>query len=70
MYKKDLALNNLQWLACYKTKPNQNTFLKVISLKVYAIVRQDFELTQFKATFPVFSHYPTTTLPFIIYESN
>ena len=23
MYKKDLALNNLQWLICYKTKPNQ-----------------------------------------------
>ena len=23
MYKKDLALNNLQWLMCHKTKPNQ-----------------------------------------------
>ena len=22
MYKKDLALNNLQWLICNKTKPN------------------------------------------------
>ena len=22
-YKKDLALNNLQWLICHKTKPNQ-----------------------------------------------
>ena len=22
MYKEDLALNNLQWLICYKTKPN------------------------------------------------
>ena len=22
MYKKDLALNNLQWLICHKTKPN------------------------------------------------
>ena len=21
MFKKDLALNNLQWLICYKTKP-------------------------------------------------
>ena len=21
MYKKDLALNNLQWLICYKTQP-------------------------------------------------
>ena len=22
MYKDDLALNNLQWLICHKTKPN------------------------------------------------
>ena len=22
VYKKDLVLNNLQWLICYKTKPN------------------------------------------------
>ena len=27
MYKPDLALNNLQWLICHKTKPNQ-TILK------------------------------------------
>ena len=23
MYKNDLALNNLQWLICHKTKPEQ-----------------------------------------------
>ena len=23
MYKPDLALDNLQWLICHKTKPNQ-----------------------------------------------
>ena len=23
MYKQDLALNNLQWLICHKTQPNQ-----------------------------------------------
>ena len=23
MYKKDLALNNLQWLICHKTQPNK-----------------------------------------------
>ena len=23
MNKEDLALNNLQWLICHKTKPNQ-----------------------------------------------
>ena len=24
MYKLDLALNNLQWLICYKTEPDLN----------------------------------------------
>ena len=24
MYKEDLALNNLQWLICHKTQPNQS----------------------------------------------
>ena len=23
MYKQDLALNNLHWLICHKTQPNQ-----------------------------------------------
>ena len=27
MYKNDLALNNLQWLICHKTKPNQTIFI-------------------------------------------
>ena len=27
MYKKDLALNNLQWLICHKTKLNQNIYI-------------------------------------------
>ena len=27
MYKKDLALNNLQWLICHKTKPNQILYI-------------------------------------------
>ena len=26
MYKEDLALNNLQWLICHKTQPNQSYF--------------------------------------------
>ena len=26
MYKEDLALNNLQWLICHKTQPNQTKF--------------------------------------------
>ena len=28
MYIKDLALNNLQWLICHKTKSNQTNFNK------------------------------------------
>ena len=24
VYKEDLALNNLKWLRCHKTKPNQS----------------------------------------------
>ena len=32
MYKKDLALNNLQWLICHKTKPSQaKSFLVAFS---------------------------------------
>ena len=27
MYKEDLALNNLQWLICHKTEPNQIIYL-------------------------------------------
>ena len=27
MYKKDLALNNLQWLICHKTKSNQILYI-------------------------------------------
>ena len=30
MYKKDLALNNLQCLLCHKTKPNQELADKFI----------------------------------------
>ena len=27
IYKEDLALNNLQWLICHKTKPNQIIYI-------------------------------------------
>ena len=27
VYKEDLALNNLQWLICYKTQPNQIIYI-------------------------------------------
>ena len=29
MYKKDLALNNLKWLICHKTQPNQAWFVSL-----------------------------------------
>ena len=32
MYKEDLALNNLQWLMCCKTKPNQNSNRSIWSI--------------------------------------
>ena len=30
MYKPDLALNNLQWLICHKTKPNLTQFVRCL----------------------------------------
>ena len=33
MYKEDLALNNLQWLICHKTKPNQIIYIWYICIK-------------------------------------
>ena len=35
MYKKDLALNNLQWLICHKTKLNQICSTDIIVFKNY-----------------------------------
>ena len=33
MYKEDLAVNNLQWLICHKTKPNQAIYIQYICIK-------------------------------------
>ena len=33
MYKEDLALNELQYLICYKTKPNQTKLKKATEIK-------------------------------------
>ena len=30
MYKEDLTLNNLQWLICHKTKPNQTKLNQIL----------------------------------------
>ena len=37
MYKEDLALNNLQWLICYKTQPNKNYIGKLFFYYLKAI---------------------------------
>ena len=34
MYQRDLALNNLQWLICHKTKPNQTWLFKNVIYKM------------------------------------
>ena len=39
MYKEDLTLNNLQWLICHKTQPNQtNVFYGISTLIGYLIL--------------------------------
>ena len=37
MYKKDLALDNLKWLICNKTKPNQMKKRKLTSQNIIKI---------------------------------
>ena len=41
MYEKDLALNNLQWLLCHKTKPNQTKSF-IFDIYMYKKVLSDF----------------------------
>ena len=35
MYKKDLALNNQQWLIYHKTQPNQTKPIFLIKYNIY-----------------------------------
>ena len=35
MYKQDLALNNLQWLICHKTQPNQTKPNHLFNIYIY-----------------------------------
>ena len=35
MYKKDLALNNQEWLLCHKTNLNQNKQLKFLHKDIH-----------------------------------
>ena len=66
MYKKDLALNNLQWLICHKTNPNWtyswegckqvHTILTCISPKVKAIAALKFELANYNVKVQHINH--------------
>ena len=38
MYKKYLALNNLRWLICHKTKPNLRTWIAGICAAIWKCV--------------------------------
>ena len=37
MYKKDLALNNMQWLICHKTHPNLIYLIDIYKKKDLAL---------------------------------
>ena len=37
MYKPDLALSNLQWLMCHKTKPNNSKLNTKMELYIYCM---------------------------------
>ena len=46
MYKQDLALNDIQWLICHKTQPNQTkpiTRLNSMTLHFHTILKEKFE---------------------------
>ena len=53
MYKKDLTLNNLQWLICQKTQPNQ-----IIFKYMY---KKDLALIIYKGRYPIKPNQPTQT---------
>ena len=38
MYKEDLALNNLQWLICHKTKPDQTRYAALQPWWIHSLV--------------------------------
>ena len=39
MYKMDLRLNNLQWLICHKTKPNQTKPKQYLQVKIVLVFK-------------------------------
>ena len=51
MYKKDLALNNQQWLICHKTQPNQIRYIWYIYIYIYTSKVQVKDTPHFVQTF-------------------
>ena len=49
MYKVDLALNNLQWLICHKTKSKPKKFTKIISSWNYLLKNKSQKTSLTKA---------------------
>ena len=56
MYKQDLALNNVRWLMCNKTKPNQTIIsamskeeVRLGSLTLVSQPKEEKENSEFKA---------------------
>ena len=43
MYKQDLALNNLEWLICLQTKPNQTKFVQANNLQITYNLTRTFD---------------------------
>ena len=68
MYKKELVLNNLQWLRCHKnqTKPNQNQAKPNQSRNLSGIMVnvQDFglEVSEFELQTRYYVYFRTNTL--------
>ena len=47
MYEQDLALNNLQWLMCHETKPNQINVVIFYSAIAFPIKAQSARAVKF-----------------------
>ena len=60
MYKQDLTLDNIQWLICHKTKPNQ------FSLVVYHWGLSDSKCLQISRTLQSILAYPNSSLVLIV----
>ena len=67
MCKKDLALNNLQWLICHKTKPNKTKliFLKIISIRWENLMPYNSKLFVLRIFFLNFNCFLSTIISFL-----